>query len=77
MGNLIGRAVEDFRVQAYCRGAFKEVDREELLGHWSVLFFYPADFTFVCPTELGDLQDFYEEFQAIGCELYSVSEDTH
>ena len=39
--------------------------------------FYPADFTFVCPTELGDLADKYEEFKSIGCEIYSVSTDTH
>ncbi|MDO4330879.1 MAG: alkyl hydroperoxide reductase subunit C [Lachnospiraceae bacterium] len=77
MGNLIGKEVEDFKVQAYRRGSFAEVTKADLMGHWSVLFFYPADFTFVCPTELGDLQDFYEEFEEIGCQIYSVSEDTH
>ena len=45
--------------------------------HHDGLFFYPADFTFVCPTELGDLSDFYEDFKEAGCEIYSVSEDTH
>ena len=75
--NLINREVEDFCVQAYQNGKFMEVDKESLLGHWSVFFFYPADFTFVCPTELGDLMDFYEEFKKIGCEVYSISEDTH
>lgn len=77
MGNFINKTVAEFKVQAYHQGAFIEVTREDTLGHWSVFFFYPADFTFVCPTELGDLADFYEEFQAIGCEIYSVSEDTH
>lgn len=77
MGNLIGKKVEPFRVQSYEQGAFREVTEQELLGHWSVLFFYPADFTFVCPTELGDLQDYYEEFKEAGCSIYSVSEDTH
>lgn len=77
MSNLINREVEDFRVQAYQDGKFLEVTKESILDHWSVFFFYPADFTFVCPTELGDLMDFYEEFQKIGCEIYSVSEDTH
>ena len=48
-----------------------------MLGHWSVFFFYPADFTFVCPTELEDLAAKYDEFKAIGCEIYSVSCDTH
>ena len=44
-----------FTVTCYQNGAFHELNREDLLGHWSVLFFYPADFTFVCPTELADL----------------------
>lgn len=77
MGHMIGKKLEPFRVQAYRQGAFLEVTDEDLKGHWSVVFFYPADFTFVCPTELGDLQDFYEEFQEAGCSIYSVSEDTH
>ena len=49
----------------------------DLKGKWSVVFFYPADFTFVCPTELGDLADNYAEFQKLGVEIYSVSTDTH
>lgn len=77
MGYLIGKEIEDFKVQAYCQGKFQEVTKADLLGHWSVLFFYPADFTFVCPTELGDLQEQYKAFQEIGCEIYSISEDTH
>lgn len=77
MGNLINKAVGDFKVQAYHRGEFREISNADTLVHWSVFFFYPADFTFVCPTELGDLADYYEEFQKIGCEIYSVSEDTH
>lgn len=77
MAGFIGREVEDFTVQAYRKGKFETVTKENMLGHWSVLFFYPADFTFVCPTELGDLEDFYEDFKEIGCEIYSVSEDTH
>ena len=51
--------------------------KADILGKWSVFFFYPADFTFVCPTELADLADKYEEFQDAGCEIYSVSCDTH
>lgn len=77
MGNYINTEVADFSVQAYHEGKFKEIAKENILGHWSVFFFYPADFTFVCPTELGDLQDHYEEFKKIGCEIYSVSEDSH
>lgn len=77
MGNMINREIEDFKVQAFHQGEFCEVTKADVLGHWSVFFFYPADFTFVCPTELGDLADFYDEFKEAGCEIYSVSEDTH
>ncbi len=77
MESMINKKVEPFCVQAYQKGEFLEVTKEQTEGHWSVFFFYPADFTFVCPTELGDLQDFYEEFQKIDCEIYSVSEDSH
>jgi len=76
MGNLINKEVRDFKVQAYHEGKFKEITKKDTLNHWSVFFFYPADFTFVCPTELGDLADYYEEFKKAGCEIYSVSEDT-
>ncbi len=75
--SLIGKNVIDFKVQAYTDNNFKEVSRQDILGKWSVFFFYPADFTFVCPTELEDLANKYEEFQKIGCEIYSVSCDSH
>ena len=77
MENMINKQVEEFQVSAFCKGEFLDVTQEDLKGHWSILFFYPADFTFVCPTELGDLADHYEEFKEEGCEIYSVSEDTH
>lgn len=75
--SLIGKKINDFTTQAYQNGEFKEVKRDDLLGKWSVFVFYPADFTFVCPTELGDLADLYSEFKKIDCEVYSVSTDTH
>ncbi|MCL2372608.1 MAG: alkyl hydroperoxide reductase subunit C [Defluviitaleaceae bacterium] len=75
--SLIGKKVKDFKVQAFVNGSFKEVCRDDMHGKWSVFFFYPADFTFVCPTELGDLADSYAEFQKIGCEVYAISTDTH
>ncbi len=75
--SLIGKEVSDFKVQAFAGGDFREVSKADLLGKWSVFVFYPADFTFVCPTELGDLADHYEEFKKIGCEVYSVSTDSH
>jgi len=67
----------DFKVWCYQTGAFREVTQQDLKGHWSLLFFYPADFSFVCPTELGELAELYPRFSAEGCEVYSVSEDTH
>ena len=75
--SLINTTVKPFKAQAYHNGKFVEVTEAAIKGKWSVFFFYPADFTFVCPTELGDLADVYPEFQKIGVECYSVSTDTH
>jgi peroxiredoxin (alkyl hydroperoxide reductase subunit C) len=75
--SYINYEVPAFKAQAYQEGKFVEVTQENFKGQWSVLFFYPADFTFVCPTELGDLADNYEEFKKLGVEIYSVSTDTH
>lgn len=75
--SLINKEVSEFKVQAFHEDAFKEVTKQDILGKWSVFFFYPADFTFVCPTELEDLANKYEEFKNINCEIYSVSCDSH
>lgn len=75
--SLIGKQVNEFRGTAYHNGEFIEIKNENLLRKWSVVVFYPADFTFVCPTELEDLAEHYEKFKAEGCEVYSVSTDTH
>ena len=75
--SLIGKEVESYKVQAYHNGEFKEITSEDAKGKWAIYFFYPADFTFVCPTELSELADKYEEFKKIGCEIYSVSTDKH
>lgn len=76
---LIGRQIEEFRADAYHAGTgeFIEVTDKDLKGKWSIVCFYPADFTFVCPTELEDLQDHYAELKDLGVEVYSVSTDTH
>jgi len=74
---IINSTIPDFKVQAYHSGQFKEVTQADLKGKWSIFFFYPADFTFVCPTELGDMADNYAELQKMGVEVYSVSTDTH
>jgi len=75
--SFIGKTVGEFKVTAFHNDEFVEVSNESIKGKWSVFFFYPADFTFVCPTELGDLADSYDAFKKIGCEIYSVSTDTH
>lgn len=75
--SMIQKEIADFRADAFHENAFKTVTKQDLLGKWSVFFFYPADFTFVCPTELEDLAEQYAQFQAIGCEIYAVSTDTH
>ena len=75
--SMIQKEISDFRVQAYHQGAFQTVSKADVLGKWAVFFFYPADFTFVCPTELEDLANKYADFQAAGCQVYAVSCDTH
>lgn len=74
---LINTSINPFKTQAFQNGKFVSVSDEDLRGKWSVVFFYPADFTFVCPTELGDLADHYDTFKSLGVEIYSVSTDTH
>lgn len=74
---LINSKLPDFKLQAYCDNEFKTVTTADFLGRWSVLFFYPADFTFVCPTELEDLAENYGQFKELNTEIYSVSTDTH
>jgi peroxiredoxin len=75
--SMINTTVKPFTAQAYKQGKFITVSDADLKGKRSVVFFYPADFTFVCPTELEDLADNYAEFQKLGVEIYSVSTDTH
>lgn len=73
----VNTQIKPFIAQAYRQGKFISVTEEDVLGKWAIFFFYPADFTFVCPTELGDLADYYAELQKMGVEVYSVSTDTH
>ena len=77
MEPIINSQLPEFKVQAFQNGNFKTVTNEDVLGKWAIFFFYPADFTFVCPTELGDLADEYADYQKMGVEVYSVSTDTH
>lgn len=75
--SLINTAIKPFKATAYQNGKFIPVSDADLKGKWSVVFFYPADFTFVCPTELGDVADHYDTLKALGVEVYAVSTDTH
>ncbi|MBU3720390.1 MAG: peroxiredoxin [Burkholderiaceae bacterium] len=75
--SLINTQIKPFYATAFHNGKFIPVSHENMKGKWSVIFFYPADFTFVCPTELGDLAEHYDTFKSLGVEIYSVSTDTH
>lgn len=77
MSSLINTQVKPFKATAYHKGDFVELSDIDIKGKWSVFFFYPADFTFVCPTELGDLADHYIQLKELGVEVYSISTDTH
>ncbi|CAN7628676.1 alkyl hydroperoxide reductase subunit C [Pseudoduganella sp. LjRoot289] len=75
--SLINTQVKPFKATAYHNGKFIDLSEESLKGKWSVFVFYPADFTFVCPTELEDLADNHAAFQALGVDIYGISTDTH
>jgi peroxiredoxin len=77
METIINTRIPDFKVQGYRKGEFVTVTEKDILGKWAVFFFYPADFTFVCPTELVDLAEKYDKLQQMGVEVYSVSTDSH
>ncbi len=74
---LINTTIKPFKATAYKEGKFVDVTDADVKGKWAVFFFYPADFTFVCPTELEDLADIYPTLQKLNVEVYSVSTDTH
>ena len=75
--SMINKEIAPFSAQAFHDQRFRTITKEDVLGKWSVFFFYPADFTFICPTELEDLANLYDKFVAAGCEIYSVSTDSH
>jgi peroxiredoxin (alkyl hydroperoxide reductase subunit C) len=77
MQPIINSQLPEFTLQAFHKGSFKTVSSNDVLGKWAIFFFYPADFTFVCPTELADVADKYAKFQELGVEVYSVSTDSH
>lgn len=74
---LVNTSIKPFSSPAYQEGKFITVSSDDVAGKWAIFFFYPADWTFVCPTELEDLADLHGEFQKLGVDIYSVSTDTH
>ena len=72
----INEQAPQFKAKAFHKDHIDDIDSDKYRGKWLILFFYPADFTFICPTELGDLADHYEEFQGLDAEVVSVSTDT-
>lgn len=75
---IIGSEIKPFKATAFQEGkGFFDVSEADVKGKWAVFFFYPADFTFVCPTELEDMADQYAELQSMDVEVYAVSTDTH
>ena len=77
MEPILNSQLPEFSVQAFHNGSFKTVTNNDVKGKWAIFFFYPADFTFVCPTELVDVAEKYDQLQAMGVEVYSVSCDSH
>ena len=74
----IGEKIQDFEASAYdpIKDDFIKLKTSDYIGKWLVMVFYPADFTFVCPTELEDTASHYEEIKSLGAEVVSVSTDT-
>jgi peroxiredoxin (alkyl hydroperoxide reductase subunit C) len=74
--SLIGKKLPDYTLNAFHNNEIKKINLADYRGKWIVLFFYPADFTFVCPTELAEMAQLYDEFQKLNTEVFSVSTDT-
>ncbi len=75
--SLINTRIKPFSATAYQNGKFIPVTQDTLKGKWAVMMFYPADFTFVCPTELEDLADHHAQFKDMGVQVFGVSTDSH
>ena len=75
--SMINKSIPEFSTDAFHNGEFKTITSEDVKGKWSIFLFYPADFTFVCPTELEDMANQYAELQGLGVEVFAVSTDSH
>lgn len=72
----INEKIPDFELEAYQNDKIRKIKLSDYKNKWLVLLFYPADFTFICPTELEEAAEYYKEFQRAGAEILSVSTDT-
>lgn len=77
MTAIINQQIPEFKTEAFVNGEFKTISSEDVKGSWAIFLFYPRDFTFVCPTELEDMANHYEELKGLGVEVYAVSTDSH
>jgi peroxiredoxin (alkyl hydroperoxide reductase subunit C) len=75
-GRLVGREAPDFRATAVVEQEFREITLQQYRGRYVVLFFYPLNFTFVCPTEITAFSDRHGEFAALATDLLAVSVDS-
>ncbi len=75
-GTLVGKKAPDFMAKAFHQNKFKDLRLSQLRGKWTILAFYPGDFTFICPTELSRFADFYSDFKKLNAEVLSVSTDS-
>ena len=73
---IIGQPIPEFEVDIYHNEAFRTAHLSDFKGKWVIFFFYPADFTFICPTELEEMAAHYAEFQKLNAEILSISTDT-
>lgn len=73
---MVGHKIFETTIDVFDKGEFSKIKLSDLKGKWIVLFFYPADFTFVCPTELLEMVELYKDFQKLGVEIISISTDT-
>lgn len=72
----INQQIPDLTLEVFHNGKIKKINLSDYKGKWIVFLFYPADFTFICPTELEEAAEYYSEFRKLGAEILSVSTDT-
>ncbi len=73
---LLGKKIPDYELDAFHNGKITNIKLSDFKGKWLILFFYPADFTFVCPTELKEMSKYYKDFRETGAEVLAISTDS-